>query len=138
MVYILDEGSEFDAPIEKIWGYLQSEGHAHPSMKILKREMPSPNIVELTSEREMNGKKFNTKVRITLYPPFGMVQEHLEGPTAGSKSFSYYTPKGNKTGITVVGDFKAEGMNEEDTKKAILAQMQVSFDEDNANLKNMK
>jgi hypothetical protein len=39
--------------------------------------------------------------------PLGLVVEALEGPIAGSKFFNYYTPKGNKTGVTVIGDFKS-------------------------------
>ena len=39
MVYILDEGSVFDAPIDKIWKYLPSEGHRHNSLKLISREM---------------------------------------------------------------------------------------------------
>jgi len=86
----------------------------------------------------MMGKTVRTKIKNTLYPPFGFVQEHLEGPTAGSKAFVYYTPKGDKTGITIVGDFVLSGMDEQATKDAFMAQFQVSFDEDNANLKNTK
>ena len=89
----------------------------------------------ITGERNILGKLVRTKVKNTLYPPFGFVQEHLEGPTAGSRAFVYFVPRGNKTAITVVGDFRLEGADEQRTKDAILAQLQVSFDEDNANLK---
>ena len=86
MVFLLDEGSVFDAPIDKIWTYLRSDGHQHPSMKILNREMVG-NTVIITSERNMMGKTVRVKIKNTLYPPFGIVQEHLEGPTASSKAF---------------------------------------------------
>ena len=139
MVYILDEGSVFDASIDKIWKYLPSEGHRHNSQKLISREMVDNNhAVVITGERTMMGKTVRSKIKNTLYPPFGFVQEHLEGPTAGSKAFVYYTPKGDKTGITIVGDFVLSGMDEQATKDAFMAQFQVSFDEDNANLKNTK
>jgi hypothetical protein len=134
MVYLLDDGSVFDAPIDKIWKYLPSDQHQHSSARLISRELIG-NAVVLTSERTIMGKLVKTKVKNTLYPPFGFVQEHLEGPTAGSKAFVYYTPKGDKTGITVVGDFRLEGADEQQTKAALIAQLQVSFDEDNANLK---
>ena len=134
MVYLFDEGSIFDAPIDKIWKYLPSDQHQHSSAKTLSRELTG-NAVVITAERNIMGKRVKTKIRNTLYPPFGFVQEHLEGPTAGSKAFVYYVPKGNKTAITVVGDFHLEGSDEQRTKDAVLAQLQVSFDEDNANLK---
>ncbi|MGD0177211.1 MAG: hypothetical protein ABSC50_10345 [Candidatus Bathyarchaeia archaeon] len=134
MVYLFDEGSIFDAPIDKIWKYLPSDQHQHSSMKLLSRESTG-NAVVITGERNIMGKLVRTKIKNTLYPPFGFVQEHLEGPTAGSRAFVYYVPKGNKTAITVVGDFRLEGADEQRTKDAVLAQLQVSFDEDNANLK---
>ena len=134
MVYLFDEGSVFDAPIDKIWKYLPSDQHQHSSMKLLSRESTG-NAVVITGERNIMGKLVRTKVKNTLYPPFGFVQEHLEGPTAGSRAFVYYVPKGNKTTITVVGDFRLEGADEQRTKDVVLAQLQVSFDEDNTNLK---
>lgn len=136
MVYLLDEGSTFDAPIDKIWKYLPSGDHVHPSSKYT-REV-NGNVVTISGERNLMGKVVKVKIRNTVFPPFGFLQEHLEGPSAGSKAFVYYIPKGDKTAITVVGDFHIEGMNDEQTIAAILAQMQVSFDEDNANLKRIK
>jgi len=138
MVYILDEGSVFDAPIDKIWKYLPSDNHRHNSLKLISREMVNNNAVVITAERNIMGKMVRTKIKNTLYPPFGFVQEHLEGPTAGSKAFVYYIPKGNKTGITIVGDFVLSGMDEKTTRDAVMDQLQVTFDEDNANLKNTK
>ena len=134
MVYLIDEGSVFDAPIEKIWKYLSSDEHRHASLKILSREVTG-NTVVITAERNIMGKMVKTKIKNTLYPPFGMVQEHLEGPTSGSKAFLYYIPKGNKTGVTIVGDFLVSGLDEQSTRDAVLAMLQAVFDEDNANLK---
>jgi hypothetical protein len=137
MVYLIDEGSVFDAPIEKIWKYLASEDHRHPSLKNVSREV-SGNSVIITAERTVMGKTVKVKIKNTLYPPLGYVSEHLEGPTAGSRAFQYYTPKGDRTGVTIVGDFMISGLDEKTTRDAVMAQMQITFDEDNANLKRMK
>ena len=137
MVYVIDEGAVFDAPIDKIWKYLQSENHRHPSVKVLNREMVG-NAVILTSERNLIGKPTQVKVKNTLYPPFGMVQEHLEGPMKGSRAFQYYIPKGAKTGVTVVGDYIIPGMDELKVREIVLQNAQTVFDEDNANLKMMQ
>jgi len=137
MVYLLDEGSVFNAPIERVWEYLRSEQHNHPSMSSVTREVTG-NTATITAERTIGGKRVRMKIKNTLYPPFGMVQEHLEGPTAGSKAFLYYIPKGEKTGVTVVGDFRLEGADEQRTKDTVLAQLQITFDEDNANLTKAK
>lgn len=137
MVYIIDEGSVFDMPIDKIWQYLQSQEHNHPSFKMIAREAAG-NTVTLTSERVIMGKAARVKVRNTLFPPFGMVQEHLEGPMAGSRAFQFYIPKGKKTGVTVVGDYVIKGLDDEATRKVVLDHAQKIFDEDNANMKNEK
>jgi hypothetical protein len=136
MVYIIDEGSEFDMPIEKLWEYLPSESHKH-SAKVISRELQG-NVLTLTSERDVNGKAVRSKLRITMYPPLGVAQEHLEGPTAGSKVFTFFTRKGNKTSITVVGEYKMAGANDESTRKAVMQMLEGSFNEDVANLKSMK
>jgi hypothetical protein len=137
MVYLIDEGSVFDAPLEAIWKYLQSEQHRHPSVTYLGREVTG-NTAVITAERNVGGKIVKTKIKNTLYPPIGMVQEHLEGPTAGSRAFLFYIPKGDKTGVTVIGDFRLEGADEQRTKDAVMAQLQLTFDEDNAILKKTK
>ena len=136
MVYIVDEGSELDMPLEKLWEYLPSDSHKH-SAKVISREVQG-NVITLTSERDVNGKTVRSKLRLTLYPPLGVAQEHLEGPTAGSKVFSYYTQKGNKTTVTVVGDYKMAGTNDEDTRSAVMQMLGHSFDEDVANIKGTK
>ncbi len=137
MVYILDEGSEFDAPIDKVWKYLSSQDHVHQSVKMLNRELTG-NSVTLTSERNVMGKTVVVKIRNTLYPPFGFVQEFLEGPMQGSRAFEYYIPKGSKTGVTVVGDYLMPGVSDQAIRDAISAQSEKSFEEDNANLKALK
>lgn len=140
MVYILDEGAEFDAPLDKIWSYLQSEGeHNHKAIKPINVEMQDANTIVITNEVHMpNMPTTRNKLRITTYPPFGMVQEYLEGPMAGSKAFTYYISKGNKTGVTVVGNFTVAGMDDDMTKHITLNLLDLVFNEDNENLKKAK
>jgi hypothetical protein len=137
MVYILDEGSVFDASLDKIWKYLQSQEHHHDSIKVLNREIVGNSVI-LTSERTVMGKTATVKVKNTLYPPFGMVQEYLEGSIQGSRAFAYYVPKGDKTGITIVGDYVMSGVSDQQIREAVGTQAQKSFDEDIANLRAMK
>ena len=56
---------------------------------------------------------------------------------AGSRSFQFYTPKGNETGVTVVGEFVAKGVPEVALKGAVLAFLGTVFDEDQKNLSRM-
>lgn len=134
-MYILDEGSVFDATLDKILKYRRSEVHQHPSVRLISRKTEG-NVIEMVQERNM-GTPMRIKVRNTIYPPFGMVQEFLEGPMAGSRAFQFFIPRGDKTGVTVVGDFVVEGEDDARVKEIILEQNQTLFDEDNANLKKM-
>ena len=136
MVYIVDEGSEIDMPLEKLWEYLPSESHKH-SAKVISREIQG-NVLTLTSERDVDGKAVRSTLRMTMYPPLGVAQEHLEGPTAGSKVFTFYTRKGNKTAITVVGEYKLAGASDEAAKQAVMQMLERSFNEDLATIKSMK
>jgi hypothetical protein len=132
MVFILDEGSLFELSFDKLWDYLPSEKHAHPVAKLISREI-SGNVLTIASDRDINGKIVRTKLRMTIFPPLGVVQEYLEGPAAGSKAFLYYYPVGNKTGITVVGDFTISGTSDdESTRRAVAQMMERSFTEDEA------
>ena len=136
MVFIVDEGSELDMPLEMLWEYLPSDSHKH-SMKLISREVQG-NVVTLTSERDVDGKAVRSKLRMTMYPPLGVVQEHLEGPTAGSRVFTFYARKGKKTSVTVVGDYKMAGASDEAAKKAVMQMLERSFNEDVATIKSMK
>jgi hypothetical protein len=138
MVYILDEGSEFDAPLERIWKYLQSdEEHEHKAMKPISMEMQGENTFVLENEVTMpNVPPVRNKIKMTMYPPFGFVQEYLDGPLAGSKAFQYYTPKESKTGVTVVGNFVAQ-MDDDSIRKTVLQVLDIAFNEDNENLRKL-
>ena len=104
MVFIHDEGSEFRAPLDKVWKLNTTKGeHSHPSLRNSRSEMEGEHPILRYETQMPDGSWAKHKVRLTLLPPVGIAFETLEGPMAGSKSFQYYTPKGAKTGITVVG-----------------------------------
>jgi hypothetical protein len=68
----------------------------------------------------------------------GVAIELLEGAIAGSKFFNYYIPNGNKTGVTVIGDFKSSMMPDENQlKQAVMSFLEQAFNEDSAYLKTM-
>jgi hypothetical protein len=56
---------------------------------------------------------------------------------AGSKSFQFYTPKGNETAVTVVGEFVSKGVPDAALKGAVMAFLGTVFDEDQKNLSRM-
>jgi hypothetical protein len=138
MVFIVDEGSVFKAPLDKIWKLNASEGeHSHPSLRNQNSEMEGEHPV-LSYETQMpNGGWVKNRVRMTLLPPVGIAFETIEGPMTGSKSFQYYTPRGAETGITVVGNWVANGIPEEAIKPAVMGFLETVFKEDQANLARM-
>jgi hypothetical protein len=141
-VFIEDSGSYFEAPIDKIWKLAEAhwkELHKiHPAMKNSKSEMTSENSSIVSYDTDMQGQTIKNRIKITTHYPLGMTFEMLEGPMAGSKFYNYYIPKGNRTGVTVVGDFKSPDMSEEMIKQAVLSFLEHGFNEDVAYLKTMK
>ena len=142
MVHIEDSGSFFDAPIDKIWKLVEAHGtdltKIHPDMKNVKAEMVSDNSNVVGYDNEMQGQTIRSKTKITTYYPLGLVFEMLEGPLAGSKFFNYYIPSGNRTGITVVGEFKSSSMNDDMIRQVVKSMLDNGFDQDTAYLKLMK
>ncbi|HLC09488.1 MAG TPA: hypothetical protein VJJ01_00010 [Nitrosopumilaceae archaeon] len=142
MVHIEDSGSFFDAPIDKIWKLVEAHGtdltKIHPDMKNVKAEMVSENSNVVGYDNEMQGQTIRSKIKITSYYPLGLAFEMLEGPLAGSKFFNYYIPSGNRTGITVVGEFKSSSMNDNMIRQVVKSMLDNGFDQDTAYLKLMK
>ena len=138
MVYVVDEGSTFRAPLDKVWKLNQSDSlHIHPSVRNRKAE-PQGDRVVVTIETPMpDGTWVKQKSRITAFPPLGIAFETLEGPLAGSKSFQFYTPHGKETGVTVVGEFVSKLMPDEQLRRAVLAFNEALFIEDQKNLDKM-
>ncbi len=135
MVFVLDEGSVFNGPLDKVWQLNASEGkHSHPSLRNQSAEMDGEHVI-LSYETQMpDGTWVKTKARTTAYPPLGIVFETIEGPMAGSKSFQYYTPKGNKTGVTVVGEYVSKGAPDSAIKAGVMKFLSAVFEEDQKNL----
>jgi len=138
MVHIKDEGSVFEAPIETVWQYLQSEqdhGQSHKGRRNFSRKEIGPNAVELAWEQEIDGKWVRSANRLTFLPPVGFSVEPLEGPLAGSKFFNYYTPRGNKTEVTVVGDYVSKVIPATHLEQAVMTNNEKVFKEDTEGLK---
>ncbi len=140
MTIIRDEGSVFNAPVEKIWALLRSPGiHRHPSMaNLITRPTELPNSFILAWDAEVAGHQARMVVRYTVHPPLGFVMEFLEGPLAGSKEFEYYIPQGGKTVINVVGDYRSSVLPDPVLKSAVLTLLAIAFEEDQRNLAAME
>ena len=142
MVKIHDEGV-FDAPIEKIWKYIQDDTpglHKHRSItstKVLKEE--GNTVVQEMQFVNADGKGTHWETwRLTMNPPRGYQVEAIEGPTKGTKFAQVYTPMGPKTRVDVDGDWRVLGLDDAAIRKATLAFLEEAFNEDNATLKRYK
>jgi len=139
MVHIRDEGSQFDAPIDAVWKYLQNpdeHNRTHQSRNF-KSKPVGEGSMEMSWEANMGGHWAPMKMRITPLPPVGVAIEQLEGPMAGSKFFNIYQPMGAKTGVTVVGEFTSKAIPPAQLEAAVRGFLEQSFNEDNAALKAM-
>lgn len=138
MVHIKDEGSVFEAPVDVVWKYLQSEidhGAAHKGRRNFARKEIAPNMLELSWEQEADGKWVKSANRLTFLPPVGFSVEPLEGPLAGSKFYNFYTPKGNHTEVTVVGEYTSEMIPAAKLHEAVMANNEKVFKEDTEGLR---
>jgi hypothetical protein len=140
MVHILDEGSHFDAPIATVWAYLnapEEHGPAHKNRRNVEVKPAGENAILLSQEQDMGGQWHKVTSKITMFPPVGLVIETTEGPLAGSKLMTFYTPKGDKTGVTVVGDFTSKSIPDAQLRPMVLSFLETVYNEDNAEIKKL-
>lgn len=140
MVLIRDEQGEFDAPLDQIWAMFQSkEYHRHASMaNFVLTPTSEPNVVYLDWEAEARGSAAKMRARMTLFPPLGFVMEYVEGPLTGSKEFEYYLPRGDRTGIVVVGDYRSPVLKDDVLRALVPQALDTAFEEDVENLRRMR
>jgi polyketide cyclase/dehydrase/lipid transport protein len=142
MAHVKDEGT-FDAPIDKIWKFLQDQTpgvHNHQAIRgattieekggALTQEMEFVNPDGKTTRKETWRFRFN--------PPTGFDMESLAGASKGTKYSHRYTPMGERTHVDVEGDFHIQGMDDTATRQAALGFLGQVFEEDQANLRRFK
>jgi hypothetical protein len=133
MVYVKDEGSTFDAPLDIVWKYIQ-DGEVHDAQHKTTRQPKFESVSEVTmiyaAERNFRGKWAPDRMRISAFPPVSMVIEWLDGILAGSKLVYVYSPRGEKTGIDVYGEFTSPSLPPHDVETAAREWLASEFDED--------
>lgn len=133
MVYIKDEGSLFDAPIDFVWKYIfggEEHDAAHKTTRNPKFEKVSDITIIYASERYLRGKWSPDRMRISMFPPISVVTEWLEGVLAGSKLTYVYSPQGNKTRIDVYGEFVSKTLSPEDVEAAAREFLETEYNAD--------
>jgi hypothetical protein len=139
MVHIKDEGSQFDAPLDIVWKYVQNpedHGRTHNSRNTQVKPL-GENTMELSWEQDLMGTPVKIKSRVTALPPVGLAIEMLEGPMAGSKFFNIYTPRGNKTEVSVIGDFGSKTIPPVQVEPTVRGFLEVVYNEDAAAIREL-
>ncbi|MGQ0536188.1 MAG: SRPBCC family protein [Methanobacteriota archaeon] len=140
MVFVRDDGI-FDAPIDKIWRFLNdmSGQHAHDSITEMKPIEQKGNVMKIAAKtKRPDGKTYNEVWQMTMFPPDGFMLEVLEGPGKGTTQTHTYIPMGQRTKVVVAGDFKWQGLNDVETRRSTLAYLESVFNEDQQHLKIFK
>ncbi len=142
MVFVIDEGAVYDAPLDKIWKLNMAHGSSmakiHPGAKNPIFEQLSDTVFRASYETDVGGQSAKIAVKFTFYPTLGFAAEHEEGPFEGTKFFNYYTPKGNQTEVAVVGEFVSKApMPDDQVKEGVLTMLEQFFQEDKAFLATM-
>jgi hypothetical protein len=133
MVYVADEGSTFDAPIDVVWKYIfddKAHDSAHKTTRNPKFEKVSDVTFVYASERYLRGHWAADRLRISMFPPVSVVTEWLDGVLAGSTFVYLYTPEGNKTRIDVYGEFTSKSVPASEVEAAAREFLETEFDAD--------
>ncbi len=133
------EGSLFDAPIEVVWRFLQSpdaHGTSHKGQRNRSVSPTSDTSFVVSWEQNMNGNWVKVANRITLFPPLGMASEAIEGPLAGSRVFTVYTPKGDKTEVSVFGDMHSKLVPESQLEPTVRGAWERAYNDDAEAIRN--
>jgi hypothetical protein len=110
----------------------------HPGTKNYESDNVSENSAIHSWDSDIQGRTVKTRIKISRFYPLGTAIELLEGPIAGSKLFNYYIPNGQRTRVTVVGNFKSPvATDENQLKQVVLSFLEQAFNEDSAYLKTM-
>lgn len=136
MVRINDEEkSQFDAPLETVWQYLQhpeAHGSAHQGTRNRAMKPLTDSSFVVSWEQNVNGNWVKIANKITVFPPLGMAAEALEGPLTGSRMFTVYTPRGHKTEVAVYGEMQSPTLPAAQIEPMVRAAWESAFNEDSA------
>ena len=84
------------------------------------------------------GMKINNKIKVTAFPPVGLLIEYVGGPPAGSKMMQYNTPQGIKTSVTIAGGVQSQAIAENQLRPMVMQNLERMFNEDQENLRKFQ
>ena len=136
MIYVRDDGGEFAATLDQVWDFVGSrEPHAAAhSHRAVRREREHENVGTYSWEQDFEGRPTRFTMRWTSFHPLGIAYEVLEGPFSGSKFFLYYLPRGDRTGVELVGTFTSPSIPDARLEESVRRFFEVEFEQDQAGL----
>ncbi len=132
MVFVRDEGSVYEAPLDVVWEFFESgpehsEAHGHREVR---REKLSERSGSYAWVQEFQGQSTRFTMRWTSFRPVGLGYDVLEGPFAGSRFFLVYTPLGERTGVAVIGEFVSPTIPPSEIAQAVDSFFTTEFAQD--------
>ena len=141
MVRVRDDESRFEAPIDRVWALVRAHRREmpsiHPTVRNVRIEQVAEGIGLAVWEMEFLGRPVTMHTRVVQFPPLGKLIEYLAGPLAGSKELTFFTPEGDRTRVTVVGDYRSPTMPDAELAAAVDAWHALEFEEDSAYLRTL-
>jgi hypothetical protein len=135
MVFLLDQGSEFDGTIEQVWTFNRTHReHPHASISNVSIEQVNENARIMSYDFRVREGLIKIKYKSTAHLPVGITYEYLEGPFAGSKIFQYYVPKGDKTEVVMVGNLASPSLTDDELQSLYDDYARILYEEDNASM----
>jgi hypothetical protein len=134
MVFVRDEGSVFDVPLDEVWTFVSSGDHhsgAHLH-RAATRERLSERSGRYSWEQSFDGRTTRFTMVWTSFHPVGVAYDVVEGPFAGSRFFLYYLPMGARTGVGVLGEFVSPTLSEAEIPAAVDRFFTTEFEQDHA------
>ncbi|MCI4319086.1 MAG: hypothetical protein L3K23_03000 [Thermoplasmata archaeon] len=140
MVHIEDLGSQFDAPLDLVWKFIQSpddHGESHTGRRNIDGAPDPSGGMRVSWEQDVQGQWVKVVNHVTTFPPIAMMVHSIEGPLAGSKFIFYYSPNGAKTGVSAIGEFDSKMIPHGQLHSVVMASFEQAFNEDNAALRKL-
>ena len=134
MVFLRDEGGVFDAPLDVVWEFVGSgDGHSHAyGHRATSRKRDSDGHGTYSWEQDFLGRPERFTMHWHALPPVGIAYEVLAGPFEGSRFMLYYTPQGERTEVTIVGEWVSPTIPAAELRGAVDRFFALEFEQDGA------
>jgi hypothetical protein len=135
VVFVRDEGSVFEAPLDAVWEFVGSSHHAraHGHRRVRRRGYTERSGT-YSWEQPFGGAAARFAMRWISFWPLGVAYQVTEGPFAGSRFFLIYEPRGERTAVSVVGEFVSPKLAPDAIKPAVLGFFALEFEQDSRGL----